>query len=247
MCRLILIIGRASMRYCKNCKMTYQTPLNHCLFCNNELTVDQEFKNFKPENQTSTSEDINYHYPQFQSRRKSGQLFKKFINFIILISIVSCIFLDLIDDSGFGWSMYPMTSCVYVLYLVYLYSSKRKTIKKVTYNAYATIIFLLLLGFYSKSPFWAVDFPFPLGILAINLCLTFYFVVRKRKSLHDIAIYILVASILGLIPLVLFFTKQLTYAWPSVCCGLYSLMVLSGLTFFSTNQTKDEIKRRFHL
>jgi hypothetical protein len=227
--------------------MTYQPPLNHCLFCNNELTVEQEFINLIPAKSTSINKDIDYHYPQFQNRRKSGQLFKKLINFTILISIISCIFLDLIDHGGIGWSMYPMTGCVYVLYLVYLYSSKRKTIKKVTYSAYATLLFLLLLGFYSKRPFWAIDFPFPLGILATNLCLTFYFIVRKRKSLHDIAIYILVASIIGLVPLILFFTKQLTFVWPSVSCGLYSLMVLSGLTFFSTNQTKDELKRRFHL
>lgn len=234
------------MRYCKNCKLTYGTPLNHCLFCNNELTEDNGLSKLNGSN--SYSDSMDYHYPQFQKRKKARQNFLRFIYFLIIMSIISCIFLDLTDKKpGISWSLYTTTCCLYVLYLVRLCASKQKKIKKITYSAYASIILNLLIGLYTDSPFWAIDFILPLGILGTNLCVTFYFLFRKREELHNIVIYNLVACLLGLIPLILFFTKQLTYTWPSITCGLYSLIILSGLMFFSTSQTKDELKRRFHL
>jgi Ca2+/Na+ antiporter len=193
-------------------------------------------------------EQFNFHYPQFHKRRKAAQFFKKLLNFTIWLSMIFCLFIDLTDNKpGISWSLYTTTSCLYVLYLIYLYSNKKKKIKKITYSAYASIILNLLLGLYTDSPFWAIDFILPLGIFTTNLCLTYYFVVRKRKALHDVAIYNLVASLLGLIPLLLFLLDQLTYTWPSITCGLYSLLILSGLMFFSTSQTKEELKRRFHI
>ena len=236
------------MRYCKNCKMTYGTPLTHCLFCNNELTMEKELEKVTKETLSYAGEDLNFHYPQFHKRKRFGQTFLKFLYFLLLVSIVSCLFLDLTDHKpGISWSLYTTTSCLYVFYLIHLYSSKRKKIKKVTFSAYATIVLILLIGLYTESPYWAIDFILPLGILITNLCLTYYFIFRRRKALHDVAIYNLVASLLGLIPLILFFTKQLTYTWPSLTCGLYSMVILFGLMFFPTTQTKEELKRRFHL
>lgn len=236
------------MRYCKNCKMTYGTPLDHCLFCNNELTTKIEMTTFETSLSSYSEGDSVYHYPQFHKRRKVAHIFKKFLYFIIILSIVFCLFIDVTDKNpGLNWSLYPTTSCLYVLYLIYLYSSKRRKIKKITYSAYASIILNLLLGLYTQSPFWAIDFILPLGIFTTNLCLTFYFIARRRKALHDIAIYNLVASLFGLIPLLLFLMNRLTYTWPSITCGFYSLVILFGLMFFSTSQTKEELRRRFHI
>lgn len=230
------------MRYCKNCKITYQTPLVHCLFCSNELAMEDRLLTM------SMNDAMEYHYPQIQKRKKTAQLIRKFLYFIMIMGIGSCLFIDLADQKpGISWSLYPATSCLYALYLIYLYSSKKKKIKKITYSAYASIILNLLLGLYTQSPFWAIDFIFPLGIFATNLGLTYYFIVHKRKALHDIAIYNQVASLLGLIPLILLVLDQLTYTWPSITCGLYSLVILFGLMFFSTNKTKEELKRRFHI
>jgi hypothetical protein len=236
------------MRYCKNCRITYGTPLDHCVFCNNELAMDQELTNSNNPLSATLEDNFNFHYPQFHRKRKAALFFKKLLNFTIILSIIFCLFIDQTDKNpGISWSLYPTTCCLYVLYLIYLYSNKIKKIKKITYSAYASIILNLFLGLYTQSPFWAIDFILPLGIFTTNLCLTFYFIVRKRKALHDVAIYNLVASLFGLIPLLLFLLDRLTYTWPSIMCGLYSLLILSGLMFFSTNQTKEELKRRFHI
>lgn len=236
------------MRYCKNCNLTYGSSLNHCLFCNNELISELESSKKVAEKLLTTDESISFHYPSFQKRKKILKYFVKLIYFLVIISIASCIFLDLtVGKGGINWSAVPAVCCFYFFYLVRLYTSKQKRIKKITVSAYASIIFLLLIGLLTKTIFWAIDFILPLGIFATNLCLTYYFLFRKRKALHDIAIYNLVASLLGLIPLVLYFSNQLTYSWPSIVCGLYSLVIISGLIFFSTSQTKEELRRRFHL
>lgn len=230
------------MNYCKTCKLSYQSPIHHCLFCNNELSNQPptEYSLTRP-----LEKPLEFHYPAVQKRRKTALILKKLLTFLLLVAIISCFFLDISDDITISWSLYPIASCLYVLYLIQIYTKRQKNIKKITYSAYASIVYLLMLGLFTK-PFWAIEFIFPLGILTTNLCLTFYFLTRKRRRLHDVAVYIVIASLLGLLPILLYFFDCLSYTWPSIACSLYSLVILFGLMFFSTQQTKEEIKRRFH-
>lgn len=226
------------MKYCKTCNLSYNTPLTHCLFCNNQLEGEEELSNLTPD----------YHYPQFQKQKRARKYFKKILSFLIIVALFTCSYLDLtVTKKGLSWSFYTNSSLLYVLYIGFLFAEKKKIIKKMTLAAYASVVFLLAIGLFSKTSVWAIDFILPLGLLSINICLTFYFIVRKRKALHDIAIYNLTTSFLGLIPFLLMIFNRLTYIWPSLTCGLYSLAILFGLLFFTTKETKEELKRRFHL
>ncbi len=225
------------MRYCRTCNLSYNTPLAHCLFCNSQLE--------DCEGLTNNASD--YYYPQFQKQKRARNYFKKILSFLIIVALFTCLFLDLAVTKRLSWSLYTNSSLLYALYLGFLFASKKKKIKKVTSAAYASILFLLTIGIFGKDSVWAIDFILPLGLLTINICLTFYFLLRRRKALHDIAIYNLIASCLGLMPLFLIMLHKLTFTWPSITCGLYSLVILFGLLFFTTKDTKDELKRRFHL
>ena len=226
------------MKYCKSCKLSYNTPLSQCLFCNSPLDTKQ-----------NGSEDIvDYKYPSITKHKKVGMTIKKILSFLLLVSILLCLYIDLNDNSkGLSWSLYTTTCFLYGLYQMYLYSRKQKMIKKLLYSTYGTIVFLLLIALYGSNPLWAIDFVLPLGLLAINLSLSFYFLIRKRKALYDVAIYIFISSMLGMIPLLLVLFHKLTYTWPSITCGLASFTVLFALLFFSTAQAKEELKRRFHI
>lgn len=226
------------MKYCKTCKLSYNTPLSHCLFCNSPL---------EESNETSVCK-TDYYYPAFKRQKRGRSYFKKILIFLVLVGVFTCLFLDLmVTRKGLSWSLYTNSSLLYVLYIGLVFSGKEKKIKKITSAAYASVVFLLAIGLFGKSAVWAIDFILPLCLFAINLCLTFYFLVRKRKALHDIAVYIMTTSLLGLIPLLLLLLHKLTYSWPAITCGIYSLVVIFGLVFFTTQQTKDELKRRFHI
>lgn len=226
------------MKYCKTCKLSYQSPLSHCLFCNAPLEVTQN----------TSDEILEFHYPAFTKQKKKAVMVKKILSFLLLVAILSCLYIDLNDKTkGLSWSLYTTTCFLFGLYQIVLFTGKKKKIKKILYSSYSIIVFLILLAFYGGHPFWAIDFVYPLGLLVINLSLSFYFTVRKRKALYDIAIYILSTSLLGMIPLLLLLFDKLTFTWPSKVCVLYSFAVLFALLFFSTSQTKEELKRRFHI
>ena len=226
------------MKYCKTCRLSYQTPLSHCLFCNTPID----------DNQTPSDDSMEFHYPIFIKQKKVRVMVQKIFSFLLLLAILSCLYIDLNDNTkGLSWSLYTTTCFFFGLYQVLLFASRKKKIKKLVYSSYSVLLFLLLIALYGGSPFWAIDFILPLGLFATNLVLTFYFIIRKRKALYDIAIYILSTSLLGMIPLLLLLLDQLTYTWPSITCGLYSFAILFALLFFSTSHTKEEFKRRFHI
>ncbi len=225
------------MKSCKICNLSYNTPLAHCLFCNNQLEDSEHF----------SKAISDYYYPQFKRQKRAKRYFKKILSFLIIVALFTCLFLDLTVTGRLSWSLYTNSSLMYALYIGFLFTGKKKMIKKITLAAYASVLFLLVIGLFGESTIWATDFILPLGLLTINICLTTYFLTRRRKALHDIAVYNLTTSCLGLIPLLLILLHKLTFKWPSLICGLYSLAILFGLLFFTTKETKDEFKRRFHL
>lgn len=226
------------MKYCKTCKLTYQAPIEHCLFCNGLLEPVK----------TESGDHAVLYYPAYKKSRHVGQIVKKLIEFLVIIATVTCFSLDLIDqEHGLSWSLYVISSLFYVWYLCVLFGGKKKRIQKVTNASYATIVLILVIGLIGENSFWAIDFILPLGILALNLGLMLYFIIAKRKALHDVIIYPFIASIYGMIPFVLLLCHKLVYTWPSLVCGLYSLAVFACLLFFSTRQTREELIRRLHL
>lgn len=228
------------MKYCKYCNIKYNTPLEHCMFCNNELM-----------NTPGEGIDVNdlvYHYPQFEKKKNVRRFLLRLFAFIGFITILSCIYLDVTNQSNpvFSWSRYVISSIVYALFLFSILTSNKKSIQKVTFSSYLTLLLLLYLGSLGKSSIWSVDFVLPFGLIAINITNLFFLVIKKKRH-HDYAIYNMIASLIGLLPILFVLYGNLAYTWPSVVCFLYSLTTFLGIVFFTPHATKEEIKRRLHL
>lgn len=229
------------MRYCKYCKLHYNTPLDHCLFCNNELTqADITSQNQEMEQ--------SYHYPEFQKRKNSRSFLLRLFAFLGLIAILTCVYLDILNKTtkGLSWSRYVISPIAYLLLFLLIITSTKKTIQKFTYSSYLTILLLLYLGSISNNSIWAIDFVMPLSFIAINITLLFFLIIKKRRH-HDYAIYSMITSMIGILPIILVFNHSLSYTWPTITCFLYSLTTFLGILIFSPVATKEELKRRLHL
>ncbi len=226
------------MKYCKCCNLHYNTPLKHCLFCNNELEFTKE---------EQTLEQA-YHYPEFKKKKNSKCFLFRFIAFLGLLAMITCVYLDLTTHSsqGLSWSRYVISPIAYVLLLLIILASARKPIQKITYGSYLTLSFLISLGFIGNSSAWAVDFVMPLGFIAINITILFFLLIKKRRH-QDYAIYSMITSFIGILPIILLFHHRLTYTWPTITCFLYSLATFLGILVFSPEATREELKRRLHL
>lgn len=226
------------MKYCKYCNLHYNTPLVHCLFCSNELEHATEEHTL----------ELTYSYPEFKKKKNSRRFILRLFAFLGLIAIISSVYFDLSThvDQGLSWSRYVISPIIYFLLLLSLITSARKPIQKITYSSYLTLLFLVYLGAIGNSSVWSVEFVMPLGFIGINITILFFLLVKKRRH-HDYAIYSMITSIIGILPIFLLFNHSLTYAWPTITCFLYSLTTFLGIVIFSPEATKEELKRRLHL
>lgn len=229
------------MRYCKYCNLQYNTPLDHCLFCNNELARTNL------ENPEQLMEQT-YHYPEFQKRKNSKRFLLRLYTFLGLIAMITCVYLDLSKHlyKGLSWSRYVISPITYILLFLSIITSTKKSIQKIIYLSYLTLLFLVYLGSIGDSSVWSIDFVMPLGFISINIIMLFFLLIKKRRH-HDYAIYSMITSIIGLLPIILLFNHRLTYTWPTITCFLYSLVTFIGILIFSPEATKEELKRRLHL
>ena len=234
---LIQIIGRDTMSYCKTCHINYNTPLTHCLFCNNELNITDDIS------------QLRYNYPEMKKRKQAKKFLLRLFTFLSLLSIVICFYLDFLSGikSKEHWSLYVITSVLFVDAIMYLFTGSKRMLRKLTTLSYLTIVYLLFIAILSGYPFWAIDFIYPLGLIALNVSVTCYYLFGHRKELHNLAIYMLIPSLLSIVCVFHLCSLGIVYRWPSIACIGYSLVTIIGLFFFSTKKTKDELKRRFHL
>lgn len=226
------------MRYCKYCNLHYDTPLEHCLLCNNKLELTKEEETLE---QT-------YHYPEFQKKKNSRRFLLRLLALLGLIAIISCVYLDLLThtEKSLSWSRYVISSISYLFLLLSIITGAKKSIQKITYSAYLTLLFLVYLGSIGNSSVWSVDYVMPFGFIAINITILFFLLIKKRRH-HDYAIYSMITSIIGILPIILLFNHRLTYTWPTITCFFYSLTTFLGILIFSPEATKEELKRRLHL
>jgi heme/copper-type cytochrome/quinol oxidase subunit 4 len=229
------------MKYCKYCNLHYNTPLDHCLFCNNELMKT----NLKSQEQMM---EQTYHYPEFQKRKNSRRFLLRFFSFLGLIAMITCVYIDLSNPitKGLSWSRYVISPIAYFLLFLSIITSSRKSIQKTIYLPYLTLLFLVYLGSIGNSSVWSVDFVMPLGFISINITMLFFLLIKKKRH-HDYSIYCMTSSIIGILPIILLFNHSLTYTWPTITCFLYSLTSFLGILIFTPEATKEELKRRLHL
>ncbi|ABX41592.1 hypothetical protein Cphy_1214 [Lachnoclostridium phytofermentans ISDg] len=189
-----------------------------------------------------------YHYPAFQKRKNSKRFLLRLYTFLGLITMITCVYLDLSKnlDKGLSWSRYVISPIAYILLFLAIITNSKKSIQKVIYLSYLTLLFLVYLGSIGNSSVWSVDFVMPLGFISINITMLFFLLIKKRRH-HDYAIYSMLTSIIGILPVILLLNHSLTYTWPTITCFLYSLATFIGILIFSPEATKEELKRRLHL
>lgn len=220
------------MKYCKHCHLSYRTKLNRCLFCH-ELLSDTD--------DLASTDD----YPTLKEQKHSHR-FPKIIGFLLTCGCIICLIINLTLTKKISWSLIPVISCLYGLYTLITFTKKQTALEQIIRFCYGTLAFVVLLGYTVSNSTWSMDFVFPLGLITMNLVLVVIYLCKKN-ALFDLSIYPIMTSLLSLIPLLLTNCSILTYTWPSYICGLLGILVLFGFFFFSGKETREELKRRFHL
>ncbi len=222
------------MKYCKNCKLSYHTPLSTCMFCNNELSATK-----------NASES--YCYPAYTKESNSRKTTLKIVSFILFVSNITCFVVDMASgNKGISWSLYVLSASIYSYIFLHLITKKAPGIKKVFYLFIISILELLSIGILLGTYHWVTDFILPFGIISLNITMT-SFLFGKRIKLFDTFIYTFVTCLLALPSLLLLLLQVTKTDWPSIACIIYSSVILIALCYFRPDEIKNELLRRMHL
>lgn len=219
------------MRFCDDCNVSYDTPLKHCLFCGGELSVHEP-------------DHVTYKFTPFQKRR-SWVFFYRLFLFLNLLSAGIALYVDFTSGSRLSWSLVVAISNLYAVVLCTILYVPTVWTSKVTKGMVVSIMATLFIGLAIRDHQWALDFVFPLGVMA-NILLLSVLLLANRSRWFDHAVSLFGICLFGLIPGILNLIGVIGTHWPSMTCFVYAIATLMGMVVFSTKESREEIKRRLH-
>lgn len=220
------------MRYCKTCKINYDTDLNNCLLCGGELIIGE-------------SDESSYKFKEFNKRPKSNFYYRLFI-FLNVMSMLITLILDYMNGTPLTWSLVVSLTNIYSIMMLLTLGNPTFWVSKFTKTIIFTISVVILIGLSIRDYTWAVDFVFPLAVTSTILVLTIL-IFANRKKWYDYFASLFIITLIGLVPSILILANVLTISWPSIVCLIYSILTLLGMIFLPSKTSREEFKRRFHI
>lgn len=221
------------MKYCKTCDVKYNTTLHKCLFCDSELIDDKK-------------DELFYNYRPYIKEKKTFRNVYKVLIFINIVSALITMYIDYTLNDKFMWSLIVLSANVYLIFLFTAIHKKMKWSQQTILYIILSSILVLSIGVIIRDYSWAIDYVLPFSI-AFNILLLTLLIVINRKNFYDLMINLILMCILGLIPLLLNVLSVTHEKWPSRSTAIYAIITLAAMFILSTKETKEELKRRFHI
>lgn len=220
------------MRYCKTCHVHYDTDLEHCMLCSGDLEV------------TENDQSV-YKFKEITKKSRSN-FFYRFFVFLNFMSIIITLSLDYLSGLPLTWSLVVSVTNLYTVVLLMILLNPNFWASKFTKVMITTIMVVILIGLSLRDYSWAVDIVFPFAVASTILILTIL-ILTNRKKWFDYFAPLLIITIVGLVPGILFLLNVLTVEWPSIISFSYAAVTLLGMIFLPSKSSREEFKRRFHI
>ena len=224
------------MKTCNKCNITINTNQRYCPLCHQVLDGKNEKK----------MKEI---YPEHVSMNRTIlPITKKIIAFISVMAIIILVVINLAGWNGKFWSLIPIGSIIYFFILVrYGVFSKHNIALKLVFLTTFLIVLMILINKSSISPSgeWAINYVTPFLLLACNLAISSIIWI-KRINYRDYIFYLLTIAVISVVPIILYFVKVSTVAWPALAAFGTAIFIILFILFFFPKSIKDEIKKRFH-
>lgn len=224
------------MKYCRNCNLKIDNDVERCLFCDSKL-----------------EELDNYYSSSFPLKKPRGYYVDKLkriliFSFISLFLISYLLKLYLFNDRPYHIFVLVTSFFAYFIISKSIEYSKGIVAKISTINMLVAIYGIYIFHFFEIDVFKIYfTYIFP-GITVIGLiAMLIVFLVTKGKNIHDEFIYIFVSSLFGMIPFIFILFNIIEVTFIASITSLFSFLVLMAFIFFVYKDSKEELKRRFHI
>ncbi|MDI6453644.1 DUF6320 domain-containing protein [Peloplasma aerotolerans] len=220
------------MKYCKTCKVHYDTDLKHCLLCNGELEHEGDVEPI-------------YKFTEVTNRSKS-KFYLRLFYFLNIISAIVVLYLDYMSGTPLTWSLIVSITNAYVVIMFTVLTVPTIWISKLTKGIILTVASVVLVGLAIRDHSWALDYVLPLAITA-NIFLISILIIVNKKKWFDYFASLSIITVIGLVPGLFNLLNLTTVMWPSMICFSFSAFTLLGIIFLPSKSSREEFRRRFHI
>lgn len=171
----------------------------------------------------------------------------KILLFISLLAVGSSYLIHATWPSPFPWPHLVVLGVINLwMYAVIVIRKRRNIAKFFVYHTVLLSLFALAWDASFGWLGWSINYAVPIimasAMLAMSICGLF---VRLDKG--DTVLYLALAGILGMLPLLFLLTHWVTVRLPSFLCGVTALMLLLSVLIFRFPLVRAELARRFHI
>ena len=220
------------MKYCKTCRVHYDSDLEHCILCNGDLEQeDQTISVFK--------------FAEMTKKSTSKFFIRLFIYLNITAALVS-LYLDLNNGLPLTWSLVVAITSIYTVIMYIILAVPTIWTSKLVKTMIVSILAVILIGLSIRDYSWAIDYVFPFAIISNILILSMIIIFNKKKW-FDYFSSLIIITLIGLVPGLMNLIKVTTVEWPSMVCFFYASFTLLGIVFLPSKSSREEFKRRFHI
>ena len=206
-------------------------PLKRCPLCQGDLTGDPVREN---------------PFPWLSYSKRFG-FFLRMVAFAGAIAAAVCIAVNLSFPSGGWWSMFVIAGLGSLWIALWFIIKKRTNIPKTILWQVAVISLLALVwDKFTGWHGWSIDYVVPI-LCGCTMCAMALIARILHLRIQDYIIYLILDSILGIIPLILILCGAVQIVYPSAICVAISIISLAALFIFEGTALHNEIVRRLHL
>ncbi len=225
--------GVYRMRYCEKCNVKLTGEITICPLCRGPLTGEADREGNA--------------YPDIPLTRNPYWFLVRLLALATVAAGSVSLAVNVIFPERGWWSLVVIAGLLSGWLTVGIaFKKRRRPLKSLLWQE--CIVSAIVFGWDYGTGYvgWSIDYVLPV----LYTCMTFaMFVIARLTHLRvqDYLLYLLLNSLIGLIPAALLLAGVTRMIHPSVICTVVSVISLSALILFVGTALKDEFIRRMHL
>lgn len=221
------------MQRCDKCNLDVSGVKTRCPLCQSRLS--------------GTYDPQDAIFPKVVSNRRRFFVLVRIMVFLSCSAMIICGLLNYLLTPDLLWSIIVIFAIIFMWISMASAIIRRHNIpKNITWQVLILSIGAIVLDYVIGWHGWSLDFAVP-GICAFAMIATCAFAVFMKMDTEKYLIYVILAGLLCILPLLFLLLGWLHILWPSLICIAMSLIAFCALFSFAGKQLIEEIKKRLHL
>lgn len=223
------------MKKCNKCKIEVNSIRKTCPLCLSVLETD------------NTEYEKKYPTPKFLPHKKN--LFLRILSFLSFIGIFASVIINFMtyEKGEKLWSVIVIFNIGYFWLLVKSTFKKEGNIPvRLVVQTIAVSVLVYVIDRFSDNSGWAINYVIPFITMASLLSILSLSIGSKHRYINHFS-HIITAIFLGFVPVILWLFDWADILWPSLVAAGFSFITIIGMVIIGDRDTKDEIKKRFHI